>query len=226
MKRALLIATALLLAALAAQPAQATLAPFKAEYSVRYHGIPASAQANLQRRGDNWMYLMTIGNAVASMNQATVFMEHGEFYVPLGGSERTRYPGGERAVTTRYAWQDRQVRWTGDVKPKRAGPVELQRGDMDALLTQLALVRDHRAGRAADYRILENGRARSATFRRAETAPIMIAGETVQATRYTQERAGKTMTVWIAEGAPVPVRITQQEGPRETVRLTLTSWSR
>lgn len=226
MKRAILLAAAIAVGAIATLPVHAALAPFKAEYSVRYRGIPASAQSTLQRQGSNWLYVVTVGNAAASMSQATVFMERGDFYVPLGGSDRIHYPGGSRAVTTRYAWQDRQVRWTGDVKPKRAGPAELQRGDMDALLVQLALVRDHRAGRAANYRILENGRARPASFRRLDTAPITIGGQTVQATRYVQARSGKTTTVWVAPNVPVPVRITQQEGSRETVRMTLTSWTR
>jgi hypothetical protein len=225
LKRAILLAAAIAVGAIATLPVHAALAPFKAEYSVRYHGIPASARSSLQRQGNNWLYVVTIGNAAATMSQATVFMERGDFYVPLGGSDRVQYPGGARAVTTRYAWQDRNVRWTGDVKPRRAGPVELQRGDMDGLLVQLALVRDHRAGRTANYRIVENGRARPAGFRRVGTAPITIGGETVNATRYVQARTGKTTTVWVAEGVPVPVRITQLEGSKETVRLTLTSWT-
>ena len=226
MKHALLTAAALVLAGIAAQPAHAALAPFQADYSVRYRNIPASAQMSLQRNGSNWMYQMTVGNAAASMSQATVFMERGEFLVPLGGSDRTHYPGGARAVTTRWAWQDRQVRWTGDVKPRRAGPVELQRGDMDALLAQLALVRDHKAGRATNYRVLENGSARPTRFRRAGTETIVVAGQSVRATRYVQERAGKTTTVWVADDIPTPVRLTQQEGSRETVRMSLRSWTR
>ncbi|MGY0634000.1 DUF3108 domain-containing protein [Luteimonas sp. A478] len=226
MKSAFLTAVALLLAGIVSQPAHAALTPFKADYSVRYHGIPASATTNLQRQGNNWIYLMSVGNAAASMNQATVFMERGELYIPLGGSDRVQYPGGARAVTTRWAWQDRQVRWTGDVKLTRAGPVELQRGDMDALLAQLALVRDHQARGATNYRILENGRARPANFRRSGTETITIAGEAVQATRYVQARTGKTTTIWVANDIPTPVRLTQQEGSREVVRMTLRSWTR
>ena len=226
MKHALLTAAALVLAGIAAQPAHAALAPFQADYSVRYRNIPASAQMSLQRNGSNWMYQMTVGNAAASMSQATVFMERGEVLVPLGGSDRTHFPGGSRAVTTRWAWQDRQVRWTGDVKPKRAGPVELQRGDMDALLAQLALIRDHKAGRPANYRVLENGRARPMSFRRSGTETITVAGKPVQATRYVQARTGKTTTIWVADNIPAPVRLTQMEGSRETIRMTLNSWTR
>ena len=219
-------AAVLTLAALLPQPAHAALTPFKADYSVRYRSIPASAQLSLQPNGGNWMYQMTVGNAAASMSQATVFMERGEFLVPLGGSDRTHFPGGSRAVTTRWAWQDRQVRWTGDVKPKRAGPVELQRGDMDALLAQLALIRDHKAGRPANYRVLENGRARPMSFRRSGTETITVAGKPVQATRYVQARTGKTTTIWVADHIPAPLRLTQMEGSRETVRMTLNSWTR
>ena len=226
MTRALLITVVAALAGLIAPPAYAALAPFKADYSVRYHSIPASAQMSLQPNGSNWMYQLTVGNAVASMSQATVFMERGELLVPLGGSDRMHYPGGTRAVTTRYAWQDRRVRWTGDVKPKRAGPVELQRGDMDALLAQLALVRDHKSGRPANYRVLENGKARPTSFRRSGTETITVAGQPVQATRYVQARTGKTTTIWVADNIPAPVRLTQMEGSRETIRMTLNSWTR
>lgn len=226
MNRLFLAAAAALLAGLLAPPAHAALTPFKADYSVRYRNIPASAQLSLQPSGSNWMYQLTVGNAVASMSQATVFMERGPYLVPLGGSDRMHYPGGSRAITTRYAWQDRQARWTGDVKPKRAGPVELQRGDMDALLAQLALVRDHKAGRPAEYRVLENGKARPTSFRRSGTETITVAGQPVQATRYVQARTGKTTTIWVADNIPAPVRLTQMEGSRETIRMTLNSWTR
>ena len=223
-----LMTATLLLAALLVPTVQAAPTPFKAEYSARYKGIPASAQASLRKQGDNWMYLMTVGNAAASMSQATVFAVRGDLFIPLGGSDRTSYLGQQRAVTTRYGWAgDRQVRWTGDVKPSRAGPVALQRGDIDGLLLQLALVRDNEQGRAsASYRVVENGRARPGNFRRAGNEQLTVGKRSVDTTRYVQSDRGKTTTVWVAKGIPVPVRLTQQEDGKETVRLTLNSWSR
>ncbi len=227
MKHVLPTLVALLLATLPSLPAHATsVTPFQAEYSARYKGIPASAQASLRKQGDNWMYLMTVGNAAASMSQATVFAIRGDLFIPLGGSDRTSYLGQQRAVTTRYGWAgDRQVRWTGDVKPSRAGPVALQRGDIDGLLLQLALVRDHGQQRAnSSYRVIENGRARPGNFRRAGTEQVTVGKRAVTATRYVQSDRGKTTTVWIADGIPAPVRLTQQEDGKETVRLTMNSW--
>ena len=97
---------------------------------------------------------------------------------------------------------------------------------MDALLARFALVRNHEARAATSYRILENGRARPANFRRAGTETITIAGEAVQATRYGQARTGKTTTIWVTDNIPAPVRLTQMEGSRETIRMTLSSWTR
>lgn len=224
MKRLSIIMTALLAAAFVAQPVHAALNPFTAEYSVRYQGVPANAQASLTRTGKNWTYVMTIGNVAASMNQATYFREHNGMYLPLGGSDRLQYVGQRRAIRTHYDWNKLQVRWSGDAKPSRIGPVPLQAGDLDALLLQLALVRDHEGGRAMQYRVTENARTRPATFRRAGTENVTVGARTVAAVRYVQAGGGKTTTAWVASGIPVPVRLTQQENGRETVRLNMTGW--
>lgn len=224
MTRLLIITAALLVSALASLPAQAALKPFNAEYSVRYQGVPANAQASLTRTGDNWTYVMTIGNVVASMHQATYFRERNGVYLPLGGSDKLQYLGQRRSITTRYDWHNLQVRWTGDAKPSRVGPIPLQAGDVDALLLQLALVRDHENGRAMRYRVTENARTRPTTFRRTGTEQVSIGSRTVSAVRYVQTGEGKTTTAWIAAGIPVPVRLSQQENGRETVRLNMTGW--
>lgn len=215
---------AVLLSGLASPFAHAALKPFSADYSVRYQGIPAAAQASLTRSGDNWNYVMAIGNVAASMNQATYFRERNGTYLPLGGSDRLQYVGQRRAIRTRYDWPSLQVRWSGDAKPSRSGPIPLQSGDVDALLLQLALVRDHEAGRPMQYRVIENGRARPVSFRRAGTEQVTIGARTTPAVRYVQTGDGKTTTAWIASGIPIPVRLTQQENGRETVRLTMTGW--
>ena len=53
-----------------------------------------------------------------------------------------------------------EARWTGDVKPDRAGPVKLQAGDLDAMLLNLAIVRDVAAGKPLNYRMVDDGRAK------------------------------------------------------------------
>lgn len=221
--RLLTVATAFL-ALFALPAAQAALTPFTAEYTVRYHGVPATAQASLQRTGENWIYVMSIGNMVASMNQATVFRDTGRAFVLLGGSDRVQYPGNRKAVTTRYDWKAGQVRWTGDAKPSRAGPIPLHPGDVDALVMQLALVRDHSLERAMNYRVVENARARPAQFRRSGTDQLTIGSRAVTATRYTQTQGNKSTTIWVAAGVPAPVQVSQREGSRETARLTMTAW--
>lgn len=224
MKSLLPLTAALLMGVLSSAPVHAALKPFNADYSVRYQGIPASAQASLTRTGDNWTYAMTIGNVAASMHQATYFRERHGTYLPLGGSDRLQYVGQRRAIRTHYDWRTLQVRWSGDAKPSRIGPVPLQAGDVDALLLQLALVRDHESGRAMQYRVTENARTRPANFRRAGTEQITVGPRTVAAVRYVQTGNGKTTTAWIASGIPVPVRLSQQESGRETVRLSMTGW--
>ena len=119
--------------ALASVPAQA-LQPFSAQYEAAYKGIPASGSMSLSQQGARWTYSMNISNAMATMSQATVFNETGGKYVPLGSSDRSSYLMQRRSVVTRYDWRALQARWTGDVKPSRAGPVKMQAGDMDGLL--------------------------------------------------------------------------------------------
>ena len=50
--------------------------------------------------------------------------------------------------------------WTGDVKPSRRDPVPLHEGDLDALLIDLAVVRDAEPGKTLHYRNVDGGRAR------------------------------------------------------------------
>ena len=56
-----------------------------------------------------------------------------------------------------YDWSKGEARWSGDVKADRAGPVKLQDGDLDAMLLNLAIVRDVAAGKPLNYRMVDNG---------------------------------------------------------------------
>src|SRR3546814_5650356 len=67
-----------------------------------------------------------------------------------------------------YDWDKGVATWSGDVKPERAGPVKLQPGDVDALLLNLELARDVQAGEPLDYRMVDDGRVKSMTYKRSE----------------------------------------------------------
>lgn len=210
--------------AMAASPAHA-LKPFTAQYEASFKGISAGGAMTLSRQGQRWTYAMGLRNAMANLSQATVFEEAAGRYRPLGGSDRSTYLMKTRAVVTLYNWKGMQARWTGDVKPQRAGPVAMQPGDMDALLVNLALVRDIGFGRASmSYRLLENGKAKSMTYRVAGREKITVGGRALDTTRVVQSAGSKQTAVWIAPGVPTPVRIVQREDGSEVFRLQLTSW--
>ena len=210
--------------AMAASPAHA-LKPFIAQYEASFKGISAGGAMTLSRQGQRWTYAMGLRNAMANLSQATVFEEAAGRYRPLGGSDRSTYLMKTRAVVTLYNWKGMQARWTGDVKPQRAGPVAMQPGDMDALLVNLALVRDIGFGRTSmSYRLLENGKAKSMTYRVAGREKITVGGRALDTTRVVQSAGSKQTAVWIAPGVPTPVRIVQREDGSEVFRLQLTSW--
>lgn len=213
-----------LLLCLAVGPVQAALRPFTANYSAKYKGIPADAVMVLSPRGSQWSLALSVNNLAASMSQATLFTEARGYYMPLGGSNITSYLGRRRTVPARFDWRARQATWAGDARPSRRGPVQIRAGDLDSLLLMLALVRDVPAGKPLDYRVIENGKARPMSFRRAGTGAIAIGGRTVQATRVVTASGGKSTSVWVAAGIPVPLRIVQSEGGNETVSLHLASW--
>ncbi|WP_448673762.1 DUF3108 domain-containing protein [Pseudoxanthomonas mexicana] len=210
--------------AMAESPAHA-LKPFTVQYEASFKGISAGGAMTLSRQGQRWTYAMGLRNAMADLSQATVFEEAAGRYRPLGGSDRSTYLMKTRAVVTLYNWKGMQARWTGDVKPQRAGPVAMQPGDMDALLVNLALVRDIGFGRTSmSYRLLENGKAKSMTYRVAGREKITVGGRALDTTRVVQSAGSKQTAVWIAPGVPTPVRIVQREDGSEVFRLQLTSW--
>jgi hypothetical protein len=223
MRRSLTLAfTLAVLAAFA--PAHAALQPFTAHYSAKYKGIPASGVMTLAPRGQQWTLAMNISNVAASMSQATLFTEARGRLMPLGGTDQVSYLGQRKSVPTRFDWRAMQATWSGDAKASRRGPVAIRAGDVDGLLLQLALARDVPANAPLTYRVIENGKARPMSFRRAGTESVTVNGRSMQATRVVQSSDGKTTTAWIVPGVPVPVRIVQSEGGSETVSLRLSSW--
>ncbi|WP_225583697.1 DUF3108 domain-containing protein [Pseudoxanthomonas sp. PXM02] len=218
------MATIAAVLAMVAAPAHA-LKPFTAQYDASFKGISAGGSMSLSQQGNRWTYSMGIRNAMANLSQATVFDTAAGRYRPLGGSDRSTYLMKTRSVVTRYNWNGLQARWTGDVKPQRAGPVAMQPGDIDALLVNLALVRDVGAGRTSmNYRLVENGKAKSLAYRVAGRERITVGGRALDTTRVVQSAGGKQTTVWVATGVPTPVRIVQREDGSEVFRLQLSSW--
>lgn len=210
--------------AMAAAPAYA-LKPFTAQYDASFKGISAGGSMSLSQQGNRWTYSMGVRNAMANLSQATVFEDAAGRYRPLGGSDRSTYLMKTRSVVTHYNWKALQARWTGDVKPQRAGPVTMQPGDMDALLVNLALVRDVGFGRTSmNYRLLENGKAKPMAYRVAGREKITVGGRALDTTKVVQSAGGKQTTAWIAAGVPTPVRIVQREDGSDVFRLQLTSW--
>ena len=143
-KRPLVPALALLLA-LGAGHADAAnvLAPFSADYQASYMGMQAEGKMTLAAQGDDrWKYSLSIRNQLADISQSTVFDEHQGRLRPLSGNDRATALIKKRNVDAVYDWNSGQATWTGDLKPERRGPVQLKQGDMDALLVNLAVVRD------------------------------------------------------------------------------------
>ena len=204
-------------------PAMA-LQPFTAQYEASYKGIPASGSMSLSPQGNRWTYSVVINNSMAKLSQSTVFSETGGGFRPLGSSDRSQYLTKTKSVVSHYDWKNLQARWTGDVKPARAGPVKMQQGDMDALLINLALTRDAAAGKPMNYRLVENGRVKPLQYRVIGKETITVAGKPILATKVAQSSGSKQTIAWIAPGVPAPLRIVQREDGSESFRLQMKSW--
>lgn len=217
-----LIAAALLAAA--AAPAFAIEA-FTARYHANALGMTGDGQMTLSSQGGNrWVYSLTVKNQVVDLSQKTVFDEQNGRLRPLSSSDNSRILVKKKAVDALYDWSKAQATWSGDVKPDRAGPVKLQPGDMDALLVNLAIVRDVTAGKPLTYRMVENGKAKTMSYQVAGKETITVAGKTREATKVVRTDGNKQMLVWIVPDMPVPARILQRENGQDSIDLQIKSW--
>lgn len=218
--RAWLAAAAL---TLAAAPA-AAIEPFTADYQASYMGMQAQGQMKLVSAGDKrWQYSLDISNSMAKLNQSTVFEEHGNGWRPLSGNDTTTVLVKNSKKVATYDWSEGMARWTGDVKPERAGPIKLVAGDMDALLINLALVRDIAAGKPLRYRLVDNGRVKQLAYTISGTEQIDVGGKKQKATRVVSTDGDKQTIAWVIEGMPVPARILQREGGKDAMDLRVRS---
>jgi len=216
------------LLALAAGNAGATprLAPFTAEYQASYMGLQADGRMTLAREGsDRWKYSLSIRNQIADISQSTVFDEHQGRLRPLSGSDRASALIKKRNVEASYDWKAGQATWSGDLKPERRGPVQLQAGDMDALLINLAVVRDFADGKPLSYRLVDEGRVKALNWEVVGKEQVMVGGASKEATKVVRRTEKREMYVWIVPGMPVPARILQKENGRDTIDLVVRSVS-
>jgi hypothetical protein len=219
--RALMTAALL---AVAAGPAFAIEA-FTANYQANALGMTGDGQMTLsQQDGNRWVYSLTVKNQVVDMSQKTIFDEQNGRLRPLSSSDNSRILVKKKAVNAVYDWNKAQATWSGDIKPDRAGPVKLQAGDMDALLVNLAIVRDVTSGKPLTYRMVENGKARTMSYQVAGKEKITVAGKTREATKVTRTDGNKQMLVWIVPDMPVPARILQRENGQDSIDLQIKSW--
>jgi hypothetical protein len=220
-KGALLAVTAWL--ALAVAPAQA-IEPFTADYQASYMGMQANGQMTLASAGKNrWRYSLNISNALADLTQSTVFETHDGQWRPLSSDDANKVLVKRSSKSATYDWSSGVARWTGDVKPERAGPIKLKPGDMDALMINLAVVRDVAAGKPLKYRLVDDGRVKQLEYAVAGQETITIEGKSHQATKVVSDDGKRQITAWVVEGMPVPARIVQREKGKDSLELMVRS---
>ena len=221
--RFMLPATALLLAGLAS-PAWA-VKPFVADYQATVKGaIQADARMKLvSAGGDRWSYELSVNSPIASIHQTTVFEDKNGAWRPLSGIDSTQMLIKKSQKKATYDWASGEARWSGNVKPDRMGPVKLQAGDIDAMMLNLAIVRDVNAGKPLNYRMVDNGVARQQVYQNLGQESITVTGKQMTATKVVRISDSKQVTVWVVEGLPVPARILQQDNGKDSLDLVLKS---
>ncbi len=216
--------TAAGLLAAASAPAVAMQA-FSADYQANAMGMQGNGHMAITAQGnDRWQYTLTIKNSLVDLSQSTVFDEQKGWLRPLSSSDLSRLLVKKKAVSTLFDWSKNQATWSGDVKPGRAGPVALKTGDMDALLVNLALVRDVAAGKPLNYRMVENGNAKPMNYQVVGKEKITIGGKSHDATKVSRVSGNKEIVVWVVPGMPVPARILQREDGQDSIDLQVKSW--
>ena len=200
------------------------LEPFTADYQASYMGMQANGRMSLAAAGEGkWRYNLSIQNQLANLSQTTVFQDVGGQWRPLSGTDSSKVLVKSSVKNAAYDWSRGVATWSGDVKPDRAGPVKLQAGDMDALLVNLALVRDVLAGRPLVYRLVENGKVKVMKYTVAGKEQITVGGKPQQATKVVNTNGERQTIAWVVEGMPVPARILQREKGSDAMDLRVNS---
>ena len=217
------IALTAMLAAGALLPARA-IEPFTADYKASFMGMEANGQMVLARDGqDRWRYSLNVRNALADLSQVTVFEIRNGQWRPLSSDDTNKVLVKRSRKSATYDWSRGEARWTGDVKPDRAGPIALRPGDMDALLINLAIVRDLAAGQPLRYRMVDDGRVKQLDYATAGRETIDVDGQARTATKVVSDDGRRQTTAWVVEGLPVPARIVQRNKNGDALELTIQS---
>ena len=216
------LALAVAIPSFAAQPA--ALKPFTATYQANYMGLHGTGTMTLAPAGgDRWKYSLEIDSAVAQLSQNTVFEAAGGQWKPLSNSDSSMLLIRKSNKQATYDWNRKEARWSGDVKPDRAGPVQLRSGDLDAMLVNLAIPRDVTAGKSLDYRMVDDGRAKQLNYEVAGKDTIQVAGKPQPATKVSRTDGRRQTILWVVEGLPVPARILQRKDGKDEMDLQLKS---
>ena len=224
LRTALLSASLMTASLMAAAPAVA-VNPFVAEYRASVMGgVQADAQMSLAPAGgDRWNYVLSVKSPVATLRQATLFEARNGAWRPLSGNDFTQMLIKKSQKNATYDWAKREARWSGDVKADRMGPVKLQDGDLDGMLLNLAIVRDVAAGRPLNYRMVDNGVARSQSWQNLGRESVTVAGKAHNATKVSRTSDDKQVIVWVVADLPVPARILQRKDGKDELDLVLKS---
>ena len=171
--------------------------------------------------GDRWKCTLAIDSPIAQLTQVTVFEDHAGQWRPLSGSDVSHLllvkKISRQAV---YDWAGGQARWSGDVKPERAGPVALQAGDVDGLLMNLVIVRDAAAGKPLRYRLVDDGRAKPMEFSVAGKEDITIGGKHRPGDPGREcQAAAASCSCGVVDRPPLPARILQRKDGRDEIDL-------
>ncbi|MCI4568743.1 DUF3108 domain-containing protein [Lysobacter sp. CFH 32150] len=208
--------------ALAAKPAP--IKPFNAEYLATYMGTQANAVMTLAPAGANrWKYSLNIDNGLARLSQSTTFEDRNGEWRPLSGNDTSLVLFKKVKKDATYDWSKGEARWSGDVKPDRAGPVALQPGDLDAMLINLTIARDVAAGKPLNYRMVDDGRVKQMSYQPSGKEAITVDGKSQQASKFTRTDGEKQTLVWVVDGLPVPARILQRKNGKDEMDLRIKS---
>ena len=191
---------------------------------MNYLGIQGVGRMVLaQASGNRWRYSLDIGGSMATLNQTTVFEDSNGQWRPISNSDTSELLIKRKQKNATYDWARGEARWTGDVKPERAGPVKLQAGDLDAMLINLAIARDVAAGKPLRYRMVDDGRVKQLNYQVVGKESITIGGKARQATKVTRTDGDKQETLWVVSDLPVPVRILRRKAGEDEMDLRLKS---
>lgn len=225
LSRALFAPAAVVAAALAvASFPAAAIEAFSADYQANYMGMVGDGKMTLASEGNNrWKYTLAIRSNVANLTQTTVFEDRSGQWRPLSSNDSSLVLIKKVNKIATYDWSKGEARWSGDVKADRAGPVKLQAGDLDGMLINLAIARDVAAGKPLNYRMVEDGRAKSLSYQVAGKESITVQGKSRQATKVVRNDGDKQTIAWVVDGLPVPARILQRKNGQDEMDLTLQS---